>query len=68
MDSDDDCWEEPMNDGQDVPCLFCNSSFQSTNELWEHCKVAHQFDIAYVKQKCGKLTLLVKLSGITEKI
>ncbi|XP_028399544.1 protein arginine N-methyltransferase 3-like [Dendronephthya gigantea] len=53
MDSDDDCWEEPMNDAQDVKCLFCDGSFQSTSELWEHCNVNHQFDIAHVKQKFG---------------
>ncbi|CAB4030787.1 arginine N-methyltransferase 3 isoform X1, partial [Paramuricea clavata] len=50
-DDDDDNWEEPMGDGQDVMCLFCDSSFQTTCALWEHCKVTHQFDITHVKQK-----------------
>jgi hypothetical protein len=58
MDSDDDDdWEEPMDDGQDVMCLFCDSSFQTTCALWEHCKVTHQFDITHVKQKFSKSKL-----------
>jgi hypothetical protein len=51
MDSDDDDWDEPMNDGQDVTCLFCDSSFKTTCELWEHCKLAHHVDITHVKNK-----------------
>ncbi len=54
---DDDDWDEPMDDGQDVTCLFCDSSFQTTCALWEHCKVTHQFDITHVKQKFSKFKL-----------
>ena len=55
MDSDDDdYWDEPMDDGQEVTCLFCNSSFHTTCALWEHCKKAHQFDIAHVKKYFSK--------------
>ena len=51
---DDDYWDEPMDDDQEVTCLFCDSSFKTACALWEHCKVLHQFDIAYVKQKFSK--------------
>ena len=51
MSDDGDDWDEPMIDDHDVTCLFCDSSFQTTFTLWEHCKVSHQVDITHVKHK-----------------
>lgn len=59
---DDDYWDEPMDDDQEVTCLFCNSFFKTTCALWEHCKVMHQFDIAHVKQKFSKFKLADMIS------
>ena len=61
MSDDDYDWDEPMIDDHDVTCLFCNSSFQTTCALWEHCKVAHQVDITHIKHKFSKFKVTISV-------
>ncbi|EPY49270.1 type I ribosomal protein arginine N- methyltransferase Rmt3 [Schizosaccharomyces cryophilus OY26] len=41
----DEVWEEQL----EFNCLFCKNVLMSLNDLWNHCKEAHNFDFQKVK-------------------
>lgn len=49
---DDDCdWDEMEQEGTTVLCLFCQETFPTTDDVFEHCASLHEFDIKDVASK-----------------
>lgn len=41
--------EEEEDDDLDLMCLFCDSKFNSSNSLFEHCRSTHKFDFGSIR-------------------
>ncbi|KAL8154873.1 hypothetical protein AgCh_000282 [Apium graveolens] len=62
-DSDEDMEEQNWDDfvadddeeefDSDIFCLFCVSTFKSSDEVFEHCKLSHKFDFRSLKSVFG---------------